>query len=132
MKLNYDVIKDPPTSAADKLSYQACQVVGQLMQMFGIGTLEYSVVGKSYVPTNIKVSYMDCPQAIKDVADSIAHPLCLLMHEFNVKKLSYEYKNEELESLKKAWSKASNGIGTSELLVAPDVTPDMEKVDIDI
>ena len=132
MKLNYDIIKDPPTSAADKLAYQSCQILGQIMQMYGIGTIEYSTVGKSYVPTNIKITYMDCPQAIKDVADSIAYPLCLLMHEFNVRKLSYEYKTEELEQFKKAWNKAANGIGTSELLVAPDVTPDMEKVDIDI
>lgn len=133
MKLNLDVQDDAPRSAADKLSYQVAQSLGQIMQLLGISSIGYTVSSKGFLPNKVKVSHMDsCPAALCDIADDAAIPLAYLMHEFNLTKLSYEYGKKDLEILRPTWDNAATGIQSEELLVAPEVTPDMEKVEIDI
>ena len=132
MKLNFEIIEGTPKSASDKLSYQTAQYLGQLMQLYGIETIGYSIRGKGYNPSDIQVSYMDSPKPVQDVASNLAYPICQIMHEANLSKLSYTYSHEEVNKLKEVWNKASEGIGEEELLVAPDVTPDMERIEIDL
>lgn len=132
MKLNFEILEGTPRSAADKLSYQTAQYLGQLMQLYGIETIAYSVRGKGYAPADMLVSYMDSPKPIQDVASSMSYAICQIMHEANLSKLSYTYTNDEVSKLKDLWAKASEGIGQEELLVAPDVTPDMERIEIDL
>ena len=132
MKLNFEVLEGTPKSASDKLSYQTAQYLGQLMQLYGIETISYSSRGKGYNPADIQISYMDSPKAVQDVASSLAYPICQIMHEANLLKLSYTYSLDEVTKLKEMWVKASEGLESGELLVAPDVTPDMERIDIDL
>lgn len=132
MKLNFEVLEGTPRSASDKLSYQTAQYIGQLMQLYGIETISYSSRGKGYNPADIQLSFMDSPKPIQDVAANLAYPICQIMHEANLSKLSYTYSKDEVGKLKELWSKASEGIGEEELLVAPEVTPDMERIEIDL
>lgn len=133
MKLNLELIPNTPASAADKLTPQAAQYLGQLMQLFGVATVEYKTYSKAFTPADVQVTpFQQCPEPIQAVAWSVAFWLCGLMHEMGLSKLSYEYTQSDVATLKPLWDKASEGIRKSELLVAPDVTPDMERIEIDL
>lgn len=133
MKLNLEAIQDSPKSAADKLSMNAAQFFGQLMQLFGIATIEYQTPGKGYTPSDIRITpFSPCPEAVQEMAKGLAYYLCGLMHELNIRKLSYEYSPTDIASLNGLWEKAAEGVRSESLLVAPDVTPDMERIEIDL
>lgn len=133
MKLNLDFTREGTPAVSDRLAPQAAQYLGQLMQLFGLASVEFSVKGRGHTPSNISTTpFQDCPKQVSEAGEAVAFWMAGLMRELGLTKLSYEYTKADAGQIRPVWDKACEGVRSEELLVAPDVTPDMEKVEIDL